>query len=316
MTLPRQVLPGCDYLITRRCSERRFFLRPDEESNNGYLYCLALAAKRANVMVSFFNVMSNHHHTGIHDPGGTYPVFLEHLHGLLARSQNAHLGRFESFWSSEPTSVVQLVEPSDILDKMVYTFTNPTAADLVNTIEEWPGANSFSASISGQNFVVKRPKHFFNSEGDLPPVITLNITRPRGFEYLDQDKWADLLNLHVRAKETEYRERRIKLGIPYLGRARILIQNPFDSPQTQAPHFTLKPKVACRNKWARIEALSRNRNFWERYRVCFISHMAGLVNVVWPMGTYWMRRFGKVLCESLENTQSYSHDQMPYPTGA
>ena len=24
MTLPRQVVPGCDYMITRRCFERRF----------------------------------------------------------------------------------------------------------------------------------------------------------------------------------------------------------------------------------------------------------------------------------------------------
>jgi REP element-mobilizing transposase RayT len=32
MTLPRQVVPGYDYLITRRCSERRFFLRPDDDT--------------------------------------------------------------------------------------------------------------------------------------------------------------------------------------------------------------------------------------------------------------------------------------------
>ena len=34
MTLPRQVVPGRDYMVTRRCSERRFFLRPDDDTNN------------------------------------------------------------------------------------------------------------------------------------------------------------------------------------------------------------------------------------------------------------------------------------------
>ena len=136
MTLPRQVLPACDYLITRRCSERRFFLRPDDDTNDAFIYCLGLAAMRANVQVTFSVAMSNHHHTGIHDPHGNYPIFTEHFHGLLARCQNAHLVRFENFWSSEPTSVVRLVEANDILDKMTYAFANPSAADLGHLLDE------------------------------------------------------------------------------------------------------------------------------------------------------------------------------------
>ena len=44
MTLPRQVVPGRDYMIMRRCSERRYLLRPDEDTNNAFVYCLVLAA--------------------------------------------------------------------------------------------------------------------------------------------------------------------------------------------------------------------------------------------------------------------------------
>ena len=89
------------------------------------------SSTHANVHILFTVALSNHHHTGIHDPDGNFPLFIEYFHGLLARCQNAHLGRFEGFWSSEPTSVVRLVEPNDILDKMAYAFTNPAAADLV-----------------------------------------------------------------------------------------------------------------------------------------------------------------------------------------
>jgi putative transposase len=316
MTMPREVVPGRNYMITRRCSERRFFLRPDEETNHNFLYCLALAAQRAKVQVNFFTALSNHYHAGIHDSDGSYPLFLEHFHGLLARSQNAHLGRFENFWSSEPTSVVQLVEPTDILDKMVYAFTNPTAADLVNTIEEWPGANSFHASLFDEEIVVTRPKQFFRSEGNLPATVTLPIARPWGFENLSKVEWADLLNGGVRAKEAEHRERRIKEGIPILGRSRILAQNPFDAPKSDTPCFNLNPKVACKNKWARIEALSRNRGFWEKYRASFLSHMAGVANVIWPSGTYWMKKFGKVVCEGLETIKGPTFDPVPSPAPA
>jgi hypothetical protein len=51
MTLLRQVVPGRDYMIIRRCSERRFFLRPDDDTNDAFIYCLRLAATRANVRI-------------------------------------------------------------------------------------------------------------------------------------------------------------------------------------------------------------------------------------------------------------------------
>jgi len=300
MTLPRQVVPGRDYMITRRCSERRFFLRPDKDTNNAFVYCLALAANRAKVQVIFSVAMSNHHHTGIHDPDGNFPIFTEHFHGLLARCQNAHLDRFENFWSSEPTSVVRLAEPDDILSKMTYAFTNPTAADLVDTIEHWPGVSTFQATVAGAHITATRPKHFFRDDSGMPEVVSLQIVRPRGFENLTQTEWASLVSDRVRKTEADHRQRRAAKGLTVLGRAGTLEQNPFHCPESHAPHFQMSPRVAAQNKWARIEALLRNRTFMERYRDAFLEHMAGLANVLFPFGTYWMRKFGKVACEAAD----------------
>src|SRR5882672_6556783 len=36
-------------MITRRCSERRFFMRPDDRTNNAFIYCLGLAAQKYGV---------------------------------------------------------------------------------------------------------------------------------------------------------------------------------------------------------------------------------------------------------------------------
>jgi hypothetical protein len=114
MTLLRQVVPGCDYLITRRCSERRFFLRPDDDTNNAFIYCLALAAMRANVQVTFSTAMSNHHHTGIHDLDGNFPIFNPPSEGPFHATFSKHIrpltpiplrGSFSrNFFQAYPTS--------------------------------------------------------------------------------------------------------------------------------------------------------------------------------------------------------------------
>ena len=77
----------------------------------------------------------------------------------------------------------------------------------------------------------------------------------------------------------------------------------FHSPESHAPRFQMSPRVAARSKWARIEALSRNRAFIEKYREAFLGHMAGLANVLFPFGTFWMRKFAKVACETAETVE-------------
>ena len=131
----------------------------------------------------------------------------------------------------------------------------------------------------------------------MPEVVSLRIARPHGFEALGQDEWAHMVTERVHNKEAEHLQRRADRGITVLGRAGILGQKPFHCPEGHAPRFQMNPRVAAKSKWARIEAILRNRAFTERYRDAFRRHMAGLANVVFPFGTFWMRKFGKVACE-------------------
>jgi hypothetical protein len=59
--LPRQVLSRQFYLITRRCAQRLFLLRPDPATNNAFLYCLITAALRCEIDVLLPCAMSNHY---------------------------------------------------------------------------------------------------------------------------------------------------------------------------------------------------------------------------------------------------------------
>jgi hypothetical protein len=170
-------------------------MRPDKETNNAFIYCLAEAAARFRIEVLFTAAMANHHHTGIYDPEGNYPAFLEHFHKLFAKCQNALRGRWENFWSSEQTSVVRLVEPGDVLDKMTYAVTNPVKDGLVEKGHHWPGVSSLMSHLRDRPLRARRPRHFFRDEGPMPEVVTLSFARPRGFEHLNADEFATLLSI-------------------------------------------------------------------------------------------------------------------------
>ena len=296
MSLPREVLPGRTYMITRRCSERRCFLRPDQETNNAFLYCLAVAAQRFGIRVLFTYAAANHHHTGIFDPDGRYPDFMAYFHKYVAKCQNALRGRFENFWSSEHASVVRLVEPDDILDKMIYALTNPVKDPLVDQVLEWPGVNSYSATVDGTTLTASRPAHFFRKDGTMPEVVTLSFARPQGFEKMSDQEFAALIRMRVAAAEESAAAERREKGIRVLGREHILNQDWRARPKSAEPHFNLSPRVAAKNKWARIEALARNTAFLAVYLEARRKFAKGVHDVVFPAGTWWLRRYANVQC--------------------
>lgn len=119
MTLPRRILPGTTYLVTRRCTQRRFLLVPRKPVREVFGYCLAVAARRHGIQLHGFAVLSNHHHLVLTDPRAELPAFLQLLHSLVARALNCHYGRWENLWSSQRPSVVELPTATDVRAKLV-----------------------------------------------------------------------------------------------------------------------------------------------------------------------------------------------------
>jgi putative transposase len=297
MGLPRAVIPGRVYLVTRRCAERRFFLRPDAAMTESFVFCLAAAARRTGVQVIFSAVMSNHHHTGVIDPDGRLPEFLEYLHKFTAKCGNALRGRWEAFWAPEQTSCVELVGPGDVLDKMIYAITNPVKDGLVDRVHHWPGLDCLSAIKNATPIVARRPKQFFRENTHLPESETLFFMRPPGWTHLSHSEWCTLLSERVHDVEQSAAAERAKTGARVLGRKAILNQHWNDSPRSKEPRRQLAPRVAARNKWARIEALQRNRAFLVAYRVARSLFLHG-ESPIFPSGTYWLQRFACATCDA------------------
>jgi hypothetical protein len=60
----------------------------------------------------------------------------------------------------------------------------------------------------------------------------------------------------------------------------------------------MKPRVAARDKWKRIEALSRLVDFLARYREALLAMRAGR-EFVFPAGTYGLRVAYGVRCAEM-----------------
>jgi len=283
-------------MVTRRCTQRQFLMRPDAQTNESFEYCLAIAAEKCGIELLFTVAMSNHHHTGIFDPDGRYPEFLEYFHKLFAKCQNALRGRWENFWSSEQTSVVRLETDHDVVDKLVYAATNPVKDHLVERAVDWPGVTSYRANRTGEAKLVRRPKHFFRDDGPMPERVVLRFHRPRTFARLGQEEWVAMLCRKVRAIEVAAAAERHTTGTRCMGARGVLAQPWHARPRSGAPRRVLNPRIAAKNTWRRIEALQRNQLFLKAYRAARATLSAGYNYALFPEGTYWMLRFMRVVC--------------------
>jgi REP element-mobilizing transposase RayT len=296
MTAPRRIVQGTTYLITRRCTQRQFLLRPSRSTNEIFRYVLAVAARRFGIEVHAYCVLSNHWHAVVTDPHARLPAFEQYVNALVARAVNASLGRWESFWAPASYSAVTLTSAADIVEKAAYVLANPVAAGLVKHGHDWPGLWSAPESIGGPATIVERPATFFRRSGYMPEKVALELVAPPGYsaEEFQERLAAALAEREERARSELASEGRVVLGVQ-----KVLAQRPTARPPHAEPRRGLNPRVAGRDKWKRIEALSRLVEFLREYRVAWRAMRAEKPTPVFPAGTYLMRVAYGVRCAEL-----------------
>ncbi|HVK85748.1 MAG TPA: hypothetical protein VM513_16630 [Kofleriaceae bacterium] len=266
-------------------------MRPDEAMNNAFLYCLFEAALRFDIRLLLAQMMSNHHHIVIHDPGDRVVDFYHRFHTNLAKCINALRGRWENAFSTEPTCNVELVDTDAVLDKLVYTATNPVKDGLVEHVHHWPGPKTVRSLLEGRVLRATRPAYFFREDGPMPGEVEMTFTLPSELgattELLEQ------LRGRIEHVETVGARDRQQRGRVVIGRRRIARQSWRESPSSHEPRRNLRPRVAARSKWARLEALQRNRDFVVEYRAAWVRWRAGLP-ALFPPGTYALVRLANV----------------------
>ena len=288
MSAPRQIVPGTTYLLTRRCTQRQFLLRPSRRINQIVRFCLAYAAERFAIRIHAYVALSNHMHIVATDIHGNLPDFMHWLDEYVAKCVNAHLGRWESFWAPGSYSAVRLTDPDDVLARMVYVYTNAVDAGLVHTARDWPGAKSLPEDLVKHPLEIQRPAGFFRRDGSVPKKVPLRLHVPDGLADTSEDP-AQRLGSAMHAREKEIRAARREGGLGFLGRRRVLKQSPYRRPRSAEPRRGVNPSVAASDKWHRIEVMQRLRAFRGAYREARKRYLQGDSSVVFPWGTYWMR---------------------------
>jgi putative transposase len=290
MSRSRQIFREQFYLITRRCTQRQFLLRPDGATTNAFIYCLAVSAAKYGIDVLFTVAESNHHHTVIFDRHGWVSAFIEHFHKLVARSQNALRGRWENFWSSEEPCITRLLDRDAVIDKLIYTASNPVKDRLVERAHQWPGANAYAAFMNGRGIKATRPRHFFRDPGPMPKEVTLNFVIPE--QLGSAAEVIREVREGVAAMEERVKLERQTTGAGVIGRRRILQQSWKDSPTSVEPRRGRRPRFAGTVE-VRVVALAKYREFLDAYRRARARWLLG-VSTLFPPGTYWLGRFAFV----------------------
>jgi REP element-mobilizing transposase RayT len=284
---PRRIVPGETYLITRRCCQRTFRLRPSAETNRIFLYCLAFAAERTGVTVHAACVMSNHHHLVVTDTRGLLPDFLRELHRLSAKALNASQGQWENLWAAEPCNVVRLVTDEDVEDKIAYVVANPVAAGLVEQPEQWPGVMGWGV----KELSVTRPGSYFREEGTCPDRLTLRFERPRSIEGrgVTLREWRDSVGRRIALKVAEAHRKVMAAGRAFLGRASVLAVSFIQRAQSYESRFGVIPTFAAKAWSVRVELARVERYFRKRYRQALEQWRQGMRRALFPAGTWAMR---------------------------
>lgn len=241
-------------------------------------------------------VMSNHWHPCLTDPDGTVVEFQRDCHAFIARALNAAHGDFENLWSSESTSRVECVDAADLVGRIAYAMANPVEAGLVRHGHCWPGVRH---AWPCKPRVIRKPPGFFRGSddgGDWPDEVVLEFSRPPGYEHLSDDELAAVIDAAIDKREQRFRDRHDQARKPFFGRKAVLAQRRHARPTSRETRFRLSPKVACRDKWRRIERLAANKQWLGCYTDALRQWRAGDRAVVFPAGTYKMRVVHRVTC--------------------
>ena len=87
-----------------------------------------------------------------------------------------------------------------------------------------------------------------------------------------------------------------RLRHPLLGRRQVLAQPRTAYPSSEK-RFGLRPTVAARSMWARIDKLHEDRVWLERYEDAKARFRAGNPGVSFPFGTWKLRVYCRVACD-------------------
>ena len=188
-----------------------------------------------------------------------------------------------------------LADDEDIIDKIAYVAVNPVAEGLVSRPEEWPGLSLWTEGT----MTVAKPLAYFRERGECPDSVSLRVVPPQ---------WT-----HARAPVARIRaaiaykvmqaHRKVRMaGRGFVGRAAVLTGSFIKRAVSLEPKRVVVPTVAAKNPQARKTLLAIQKAFRAAYRRALEAWKAGVRDIVFPLGTWWMGVHHGAACASESDT--------------
>ena len=252
-------------------------------------YCLGIAAHKHGVEVHAACVMSNHYHLVLTDVRGVLPDFMRALNRSVAMSVKRLRHWDEVVWEPNvPYNAVALHGPAEIVDKVAYTLLNPVSAALVRTPKRWPGLLSTLEVLRHGALHARRPQVWFNERA--PSRATVHFTMPPGFE--DKGRYLCALASLLKARLVTLRTEHRRQGLAYWGAQRVRRTRFLDRPKGKKKRFGTSPTFSALTRARWRDAVRRLRGFRHAYRVAYEAWRDGRPEVLFPLGTWWVVRYG------------------------
>jgi REP element-mobilizing transposase RayT len=294
----RRHAPNTVYLLTSRCHQTCFLLRPEPAVNEVVLEWLA-RAQRVYPGVELYGlcVMSNHLHLLVRDTRGELAAWASYLLGNLARSINRLRERcgvvFERRYSAEP-----VLDDAALLDRLVYVVTNPVQAGLCTQSQAWPGLVLWAAGGEPERRAVswvarkayRSARYRARQRGQAPPspegfrVGGTLVLQPLPSEIGSEAEGGGELAEAIAARERELAAERRRSGRTAMTRREVLAQDWHAAPR----HPKRSPRPACHTteRGLRQAFVEGFRNFVGAFREASAQWRSGVHPVSFPPWSY------------------------------
>jgi hypothetical protein len=295
MTTARYVCAGMTVMVTRRTLRRTHLFRPDAQTRQLYLYCVAVLAKRHGISVHAVMLMSTHEHLVLTDTRGTLPLFLRELHRVVALMVKVQRKWDGPVWDHERPSVVHLRTPQAVIEKLAYVMANPVAAGLVRRARDWPGVSTGPDELGTARWTVERPTLYLDAENPMwPEQATLELTMPPALPLTDTQVRLAVSD-ELRALEAQALASVQTRGMGIVGANRVRKGSPFKRAKSWEPLRGRNPSFAVGKDQPEAfrAAVQELRAFRQAYRAALTHWRNGERSVLFPSGTWlmlWLHR--------------------------
>lgn len=290
---------------------------PNLTSNEIKLGILGRTQRDSKVELCHFVDMNNHSHTlAVSNGCETLSKFYMEVQKKTTDAVKTLMGLSSlSLWEGRP-AVPEIVTFDDVINRIVYIYCNPSNASLCESIEAYPGINSWSAFLqcepSVDAEVIVDARWYPVSEIPELPARSLSPKQDAHFHQeltasgkalphpikIKPFKWLEVFGVTdperigrirqkiiVQVRETERlnAEARRAAGRRSVPRS-VLVREPYMKPHTPKKKDR-KIYLICGDRELRLERLEVFRQIFARCRECYRKAKEGL-RVEWPPGTF------------------------------